>query len=71
MELKNFNPNNDNVVASNLSNIDFFLRKIVKIKLKNKYHMLFFLQDALISCKKNKSYYPPHKSTLSESKLSW
>jgi hypothetical protein len=43
MELKNVNPNADNVVVSNLININFFFLKIMKIEFKNKDHMLFFL----------------------------
>jgi hypothetical protein len=44
MELKNVNPNGENVVASNLINIKFYFWKIVKIN-----HMLFFLKDAIIA----------------------
>jgi hypothetical protein len=51
MELKNINPNGDDVVASNLNNMEFFFWKIVKIELKNKHHMLFFLQDVVIARK--------------------
>jgi hypothetical protein len=50
MKLKNVNPNGENVVASNLINMDFFFPwKIVKIELKNEDHMLFFLKDAMIA----------------------
>jgi multisubunit Na+/H+ antiporter MnhF subunit len=44
MELKNVIPNGDNVVASNLTNTNFFLfMKIVKIEFKNRHYMLIFL----------------------------
>jgi hypothetical protein len=44
MELKNVNPNSDNVVARNLINVNFFsFFKIVKIELKNDDQVLFFL----------------------------
>ena len=44
MELKNVNPNCDNVVVSNLINIHFLnFWKIVKIEFKNKDHMFFFV----------------------------
>jgi hypothetical protein len=42
MELKNANPNGDNVVASNLINVNFFFLKILNIEFKNEHHMLFF-----------------------------
>jgi hypothetical protein len=48
MELKNVNPNGNNSIASNLNYINFFL-KIAKIELKNKHHMLFFLEDVVIA----------------------
>jgi hypothetical protein len=52
MELENANPNGDNVVASNLNTINFLkFFTIVNIELKNKFHMLLFLQDVLIVCK--------------------
>jgi hypothetical protein len=44
MESKDVNPNNDNVVASNLNNINIFL-KIVQIELKNECHMLLIQKD--------------------------
>jgi hypothetical protein len=43
MELENVNPNGNNVVASNLININFSIFEIVKIEFKNKNHTLFFL----------------------------
>jgi hypothetical protein len=49
MELKNVNPNGDNVVAYNLINVYVFFWKIVKIELKNKHHVLFFLKNVMIS----------------------
>jgi hypothetical protein len=49
MESKNVNPNGDNVVASNLININLFIFEIVKIELKNKDHTLLFLKDAMIA----------------------
>jgi hypothetical protein len=48
MELKNVNPNGGNVVVSNMINVNFFFFEIVKIELKNKDHMLFFLKDTMI-----------------------
>jgi hypothetical protein len=49
MELKNVNPNGDNVVVSNLINVNFFFfLTIVKIEFKNEDHMLFFLKDTMI-----------------------
>jgi hypothetical protein len=42
MELKNVNPNGDNVVISKLININFSFLIIVKIGFKNKDHMFFF-----------------------------
>jgi hypothetical protein len=49
MELKNVNPNDDNVVVSNLIKVNFFILKIVKIEFKNKDHMLFFLKNTMIA----------------------
>jgi hypothetical protein len=43
MELKNVNSNGDNVVVSNLINVNFLLLKIVKIEFKNEDHVLSFL----------------------------
>jgi hypothetical protein len=43
MELKNVNPNGDNVVVSNPINVNFFFLKIVKIEFKNEDFILFFL----------------------------
>jgi hypothetical protein len=51
MELKNVNPNGGNVVVSNMINVNFFFFEIVKIELKNKDHMLFFLKDTMIVLK--------------------
>jgi hypothetical protein len=48
MELKNVNPNGDDVVTSNLTTYTFFLGNC-KNWFKNKHHMLFFLQDAVIA----------------------
>jgi hypothetical protein len=48
MELKNVNPNGDNVVASNLINVKKKNSEIVKIEFKKKYHMLFFLKDVMV-----------------------
>jgi hypothetical protein len=48
MELKNVNLNGDNVVVSNVKNIDF-KKEIEKIRLKNKHHMLSFLKDVVIA----------------------
>jgi hypothetical protein len=45
MELKNVNPNGDNVVISNLNNVNYYF---VKIEIKDKYCMLFFFQDVAI-----------------------
>jgi hypothetical protein len=59
MELKNINSNGGNVEASILSNIKFFLLKIVKIELKNEYYVLFFLKDVMIA-QKNSLYCSPH-----------
>jgi hypothetical protein len=42
MELKKINPNGDNVIISNLINVNFIFWKIVKIEFKNKDHMFFF-----------------------------
>jgi hypothetical protein len=50
MELKYVNPNGDNVVVSNIINVNFFFL-IVKIESKNKSHMLFFLKDAITAQK--------------------
>jgi hypothetical protein len=47
LELKNVNSNGNNVVASNLSNTNYFFVKIVEIKLKNKHYMLFILKDVM------------------------
>ena len=44
MESKNVNPNSDNVVASNLNNINIFL-KTVQIELKNEHHMFLIQKD--------------------------
>jgi hypothetical protein len=52
MELKNINFNDDNVVASNLNNIEEKLLKIVKIEFINKHHMLFLLKDVMIALNK-------------------
>jgi hypothetical protein len=52
MELKNINLHGGNVIASNLNNINIYFLKIVKIKFKNKHHVLFFLQDVMIACKR-------------------
>jgi hypothetical protein len=38
MELKNVNPNGNNVVPRNLIKVNFFIIKIVKIEFKNKDH---------------------------------
>jgi hypothetical protein len=53
MELKNVDPSSDNVIGSNVNNINFIfiLLKIVKIEFKKKHHMFFFLQDVVIACK--------------------
>jgi hypothetical protein len=51
MELKNVNPNGNNVVASNVNNINFFFLKNVKIEIKKKHDMLYFLQDIKIARK--------------------
>jgi hypothetical protein len=48
MELKNVNSNGDNVVASNLNNVNLFLWKIEKIDFKKEHHVFFFLQDVVI-----------------------
>jgi hypothetical protein len=53
MELKNINPNGDNVEISNLINVYFFFLKILKIEFKNKDHMLFFYIGCH-DCPKNK-----------------
>jgi hypothetical protein len=52
MELKNVNTNGDNVVSSNLTNVNFFLRKAMKIEFKNEEDVLFFLKDTMIAHKK-------------------
>jgi hypothetical protein len=50
MELKNVNPDGDNVVPSNLNNIKIlnFFGKIKEIWFKKIYQMLYFLQDIVI-----------------------
>jgi hypothetical protein len=48
MELKNVNPNDDNVVTSNMITSTSLFLRIVKIEFKNKDHMLFFLKDVTI-----------------------
>jgi hypothetical protein len=53
MELKDVNPNGDNIAASNLINVYFLLLKIVKIEFKNEDHMLFFSKRCN-DCSKNK-----------------
>jgi hypothetical protein len=46
MILNNVNPNGKNVVANNLSHINFFFfLKKVKIDFKNNHHLLFFPRD--------------------------
>jgi hypothetical protein len=46
-------PKGDNVVTSNLSEVNFFFLKIVEINFKNKHHMLlFFLKDVMIAQKR-------------------
>jgi hypothetical protein len=45
MELKNFNPNGDNIKTSNQL---LLLFKIVKIGFKNEEHMLFYYKNAMI-----------------------
>jgi hypothetical protein len=42
MQLKNVNPNGDNVVTSNLMNINIILLKIVKIEFKMNSVCYFF-----------------------------
>ena len=49
MEIKNVNPNGDNIIASNLNITGFIFLKIVRIGLKNKYHMLFVLKYVIIA----------------------
>jgi hypothetical protein len=46
MDLKNVNPNGDNVVASNLINVNFYF---YFENCENwVHHMLFFLKDAMV-----------------------
>jgi hypothetical protein len=49
MELKNVNPNGDNVVASNININNFIFLKIVRIGLKNKHYMLFILKYVIVA----------------------
>jgi hypothetical protein len=51
MELKNINPEADNVVPSNLISISFIFLKIVKMEFKNEDLRLFFLKDTMIARK--------------------
>ena len=43
MELKNVNPNGQNIEVSNLINVNFLKKNLLKIELKNRDYMLFFL----------------------------
>jgi hypothetical protein len=51
MESKDFNPNGDNVIASNRININHLFFLIIKIEFKNKDYILIFLKDAMIAQK--------------------
>ena len=49
MELKNTNPIDNNVGASNLINVNFLVLKTMKNEFKNKHQRLVFPKDVLIA----------------------
>jgi hypothetical protein len=53
MELENVNPNDDNVVTNNLSNVNFYFWKTMEVEFKSEHYVLFFKQGVVISPKLN------------------
>jgi hypothetical protein len=49
MELKNVNPNGNNVVAKKIEHHQLFFWKIVKIEFKNELYMLCCLKNFMIA----------------------
>ena len=70
MELENFNPNGDNVVTSNLININIFFGENCEISVKiQKSYVNSFLEDAMIAQKTKFLIFFTSRSIFNELKL--